>query len=329
MIYHPFELHTHTVHSDGQFQVSELMQCCRAYGYEGMALTDHNAVSGCLEITPELEKKFLPVIRGIEWTTFFGHLLVLGSRRYVDWRFVMPDTIDEALLEIRKAGGTSLAAHPKDLGEPLMCGCRFEFNVHRWDLVSGIEIWSEQDPHAHVKNRLALSFYDQLLDQGFRLCVTAARDWHSPDDPRHIPVLTATWLGIEGPVSEQGALEAVQNGRTFVSLGPSVHMKARQQNRTFELGSTISTGPAAMVLRLPQDKPRTITQVNECEPQKLCLVMNGKTIAEKDVSEQVLTGSEFAIPFTAESGWVRAELFGRYRKDREGILAITSPIYIR
>ena len=163
--YRPFEMHCHTRHSDGTFLVPQLIESVAAYGYAGLALTDHNAVTGLLEVTEELQRKNnCLVLPGIEWTTFYGHLLVIGCDRFVDWRFVTPDTIDEALQEIRAAGGIAGVAHPCEVGSPLMCGCNWEFRVKRWDLMDYVEIWSGPDPHASAKNGLAMPWYDALLN---------------------------------------------------------------------------------------------------------------------------------------------------------------------
>ena len=84
MSYLPCELHCHSVHSDGSFSVAELLR--RAYDdhLALIALTDHNTVSG----HGELDDSITPAVPGIEWTTFFGHMLVLGARDFVDWRDV-------------------------------------------------------------------------------------------------------------------------------------------------------------------------------------------------------------------------------------------------
>ena len=76
MSYLPCELHCHSVHSDGSFSVAELLR--RAYDdhLALIALTDHNTVSG----HGELDDSITPAVPGIEWTTFFGHMLVLGAK---------------------------------------------------------------------------------------------------------------------------------------------------------------------------------------------------------------------------------------------------------
>src|SRR5438874_204728 len=40
------ETHLHTLHSDGQHSVTAMFESCRSAGYEAVALTDHNTLSG-------------------------------------------------------------------------------------------------------------------------------------------------------------------------------------------------------------------------------------------------------------------------------------------
>lgn len=321
--YHPFEMHCHTRHSDGQFTVPELAEAAAAYGYEGFALTDHNAVSGHLEITPELEARTCPVIPGIEWTTFYGHLLALGCRRFVDWRFVTPDTIDAALEEIQAAGGVTGVAHPCEVGAPLMCGCNWEFQVSRWDLVDYVEIWSGENPHSRAKNSLALPWYDALLNHGNRLAVSAGRDWHGPDQPGNIPLLTATYLGIDGPVTAGRALEAIRAGRTYVTLGPTAEIALAQEGRLLGLGETAKAKAADITVFIGMTERRELWSRNGINVTAVRLTANGETVAE-------IPYHGTAVTFAADlkPGWVRVEVLGNYYHNQSGRLVLTSPIYV-
>ena len=323
MRYRPFELHCHTRHSDGSFTVPGLLEGAAVYGYAGLALTDHNVVSGLLEVTPELEKRTCPVIPGIEWTTFYGHLLVLGCRRFVDWRFVTPDTIDQALLEIREAGGVAGIAHPREVGAPLMCGCNWEFRVTRWDLVDYIEIWSNDDPHSRAKNALALPWYDALLNQGHHLAVSAGRDWHGPDRPGEVPLLTATYLGIDGPVTVENALDALRAGRTYVTMGPTVDAVLLQRDQRLELGRTARPGPAAVSAAVGETERREIWGRHSIHVDSVRLVVNGAA-----VDERPFEGAPVEFPVTLTPGWMRIELWGRYAEGRTGLIALASPWYV-
>jgi hypothetical protein len=324
-VYRPFEMHCHTQHSDGQFTVPELLRSAAAYGYAGLALTDHNAVTGARDLTPQLERETCPVIRGIEWTTFYGHLLVLGCRRFVDWRFVTPDTIDDALAEIRSAGGVAGVAHPCEVGSPLMCGCNWEFRVTRWDLVDYVEIWSGPDPASAAKNALALPWYDALLNAGHRLAVSAGRDWHGPDAPGRPPVLTATYLGIEGAVTEAHALQAIRAGRTYVTLGPTLELSLRQGEQTLSLGQTAAPGPAEVQLSVGLRERRALWACHGIQPEYLRLVSNGRVLADLPCAGEGTVSASLSL----EEGWLRAELHGRDETRSQLLLALTSPVYIR
>ena len=325
--YRPFELHCHTQHSDGQFTVPGLLRDAAAYGYEGIALTDHNTSAGVREITPELENSTCQVIPGIEWTTFFGHLLVLGCRRFVDWRFVTPDTIDQALLEIRAAGGTAGIAHPREVGAPLMCGCNWEFRVTRWDLVDYIEVWSEYDPWSRAKNTLALPWYDALLNAGHHLALSAGRDWHGPDRPGNIPLLTATYLGIQGELNPETALAAIRAGRTFVTLGPTMSLTVRREEKVHSIGETVDSGDMEIRVTVEQTDRRSIWETHRVRVCSVCLIHNGKTVAELPY-----TGDPSVIQLNLKEGWLRAELHGSYEDNGRTVdapVALSSPVYIR
>ena len=69
------------MHSDGGASVEQLCRHAVEWGYDGIALTDHNTWAGTEELTPALEAKTLPAARGIEWTTLYGHFLVMGGVR--------------------------------------------------------------------------------------------------------------------------------------------------------------------------------------------------------------------------------------------------------
>ena len=125
MSYLPCELHCHTIHSDGDFTVSELQKAAADDHLAIIALTDHNTFSGW----DELDDNIIPAIRGIEWTTYFGHMLVLGANDFVDWRDAQPDNIDEKIKQVKAVGGIVGIAHPYQLGSPLCTGGRWEFNV--------------------------------------------------------------------------------------------------------------------------------------------------------------------------------------------------------
>lgn len=319
--YRPFEMHCHTLHSDGRFSVEQLLRAAAECGYDGLCLTDHNTMSGMRELaqTGRTEPFVMP---GIEWTTYYGHLLVLGGNRFVDWRFVTPDSIDGALLEIRESGGIAGVAHPFEMGAPLSCGSCWEFRVTRWDLVQYMEVWSSFDPHKKRKNQLALPLYEELLNAGYHIAVTAGRDWHGPDQgERH--VLSATYLGLEdGRLTREQTAESLLHGRTYVTLGPELRFSIRQNGLSFGLGDTVSAGPVEIRAEAVPGKRGTVWTENGAHVLEVRLVVNGMTAAVSEPGSCALR-AELALP----EGWARLEAWG-ILEGSEQRLAMTSPVYI-
>ncbi|MFH1133808.1 MAG: PHP-associated domain-containing protein [Nanoarchaeota archaeon] len=63
---HPFDLHIHTRSSpDTDTTITELLMLAKQHGF-GIAITDHNVISGCLEAMKQEE---VPVLPGIEVTS--------------------------------------------------------------------------------------------------------------------------------------------------------------------------------------------------------------------------------------------------------------------
>ncbi|MEI8378417.1 MAG: CehA/McbA family metallohydrolase [bacterium] len=176
------ELHCHTVHSDGSFTVDELKNEAQQHELDGIALTDHNTVSGWAEATNEKESEAISVLKGIEWTTFYGHMLVMDCPVFVDWRDALPDSIDEKISQIRSHGGLVGIAHPYELGSPMCTGCYWDYHITEWENVNFIEVWSEAFPNISLSNQRAVELWNSVLDKGYHVGATYGRDWHRKSD---------------------------------------------------------------------------------------------------------------------------------------------------
>ena len=320
--YHPFEMHCHTQHSDGKFTLQELLDAAFDYGFEGICLTDHNTSSGIRQL-PEQETHGLFVVPGIEWTTFFGHLLVLGGSHYVDWRTVQPDTIDAALEEIRRAGAVSGVAHPFELGAPLSCGSHWDFRVKDWSLVDYMEVWSGDAPHTRLKNQLVLPFYDGLLNKDYRLALTAGRDWHGPDRGTR-PIVSATYLGIENELmTVDSVLQAIRKGRTYVTLGPELQFSVWKDRTVFEIGDTIPSGKVHISAKMTDPGRKAAWGNNGTQPQELRIIINGKIAWMSQIGQ-----TQAEIVLDVPGGWMRMEAWGMLENERY-LVALTSPFYMQ
>lgn len=308
------ELHCHTLHSDGGFTVSELQNSAKRDGLSLMALTDHNTMSGY----EELNDKIIPTIRGIEWTTYFGHMLVLGAKSFVDWRDAVPDNIDEKISQVKAQNGLVGIAHPFQLGSPMCTGGRWEFNIRNFDNVDYIEIWHQSFSDENYENDRATDYWTSLLDKGHRIAASYGRDWHRSETKGHFG---CTYLDIEGVITPEKAMNAIKKGRTVVSTKAEFHFEVETDGKSFKIGDEVPCGEADFIFTLRDGK--------KCEEgykpvyEKIRLITNGgECVAEISPDKKELTAE-------LKSGrWYRAELWGSL-DGKEEVFAITSPIYVK
>lgn len=317
MKYLPIELHTHTDHSDGLFTPAELVEAAAAYGYHGLAITDHNTVSA-LQVIRELPGEPFPVLQGIEWTTYFGHLLVLGYQTVIDWRDAVIDNIDTKLKQLKADGAILGIAHPFFIGSPLCTGCHWQFQVRDWRLIDFIEIWNSTDPEKQFWSQRAYDFWLEKLRQGFRIFPAAGRDWHQPDQAHGHPALSC--LGFTGDVTPDSIKDALSRGDLYITLGPRVEPAILQGARALRLGDTVKPGSTVSVqLRVSPCDLEAIKKY-EITPEVIRLYQNDELLTESRTDTLCWAG-------TVRLGYLRFEVYGRF----DGYptpLVISAPLYI-
>lgn len=318
--YKACELHTHTWHSDGRFTVGELCEKAVQCQYDAIAMTDHNTMAGHAELTPELAARTLPVVRGIEWTTFYGHLLVLNASGFVDWRDAGLDNIDMCIERLGQTGAVAGIAHPFCVGDPFCTGCHWDFPVRDWHGVRFMEVWSKTFPCTQSINRLAFDLWTELLNRGFKIAATYGRDWHA-DGPE--PVHTAcTYLGAEGEMTGSAMADALRGGRSYVTAGPGIEMVVSQGGKDYGIGDTIMAGEAD--LRVSVDETERVRQWEAycIHVQTIRIVQNSQTLCQA-------SGPECDLALRVARGWLRVEIYGSYMGNTEDVLlGFTSPVYV-
>lgn len=315
MSYLPCELHCHTIHSDGDFTVKELLQSASDDHLALIALTDHNTYSGC----DELDDSITPAIRGIEWTTYFGHMLVLGANGFVDWRDAVPDNIDKKIVEVKGNGGIVGIAHPYQLGSPMCTGGRWEFDVKDWRNVDYMEIWHQSFSFDNYENEKAMALWTSLLDKGYHIACTYGKDWHRPiTDNGHYG---CTYVDIEGEINQQNAIKAIRMGKTVASTGAKMFFRVHQRGNTYNIGETLRRGKAIFSFFLDLHSREKNSGNEDIEYKTIRLVTNGGEC----IMESATTERHIQVELK-KNHWYRAELWGTVDGVSK-ILAVTSPIY--
>lgn len=325
IIYKPIETHSHTIHSDGNYTPEQLMQAAKLRQLDGIIVSDHNTKSAFDYITPELEKSTVKAINAIEWTTFFGHMVVVGGNKFVDWRLATPDTIDMYIKDIRDHGGIVGIAHPFEEGDPICTGCFWMFKVNDWTNINYIEVWSTEDPLLKYKNLQAYDWWTELLNKGHKIAATAGTDWHRDASPKQLAA--TTYVGVtDGIVNNDNVIEALEKGRIFATMGPTIEITVNQHNRSYTIGDTVEKGILSIKVKVTNTDRRDIWEKFGCDAKQIKIINNGTIIEEIDINGVY----NETLNINPKSGWIRAELYSNeYLGVDSSMVAFTSPIYIK
>ncbi|NBD23849.1 CehA/McbA family metallohydrolase [Paenibacillus glycinis] len=321
------ELHSHTFHSDGRQSLLELAEGAKSLGFECVALTDHNTMTG-LENKERVESDTgMTIISGMEWTTFYGHMVTIGLTAFVDWRPAGPGDIDAGIARVHAAGGIAGMAHPFRIGSPMCTGCFWEFEISDWNALDYIEVWSGTFPSIKTDNARAFRLWTEKLNEGYRIAATSGRDWHAQDRTEEPVSVTYLLLDDSKDGVTERAVRALAAGRAAVTMGPLVTLELRSETGVFGIGACVpaqdrSTGYEAVATI--DFGAREGKWAFPDAGYTLALTSNLGVIGEADASEEQ-TEYGFDIPGDGLL-WVRAELKGTVRGVRTTI-AFTNAIY--
>lgn len=208
------EPHLHTLHSDGKDSVAAMFEACRSAGYDAVALTDHNTLSGVPEAAEVAHRLGLILVPGVEVTTFRGHAVALGIHHVPEWRDLEARGMDALAAEIRAEGGVLSVAHAAALGSPICSGCGWDWPIEP----ASIDLW-EIFNSPGVEVELDLAMWQQLLERGGRIAPAAAGDVHSKAAAaRQRPAIHV--YARERSVA--GVLEALRQRRVVASAGAPI-----------------------------------------------------------------------------------------------------------
>ncbi|MEE6716417.1 hypothetical protein [Schleiferilactobacillus harbinensis] len=116
MHYYSIEWHTHTTHSDADQTIDQLFAAAAAAHYDILSISDHSTLSAYAEIQQrQLQPASWLLRNSLEWTTYYGHMLVLGTQDVVNWYEAKPTDIDQWCRKIAMPGLLSAWPIPLNL----------------------------------------------------------------------------------------------------------------------------------------------------------------------------------------------------------------------
>jgi hypothetical protein len=301
------DLHGHTLHSDGAWDVPDFVQYARDYHLDFVTLTDHNTVSPLAQ-HDSLAADDLLTMGGIELTTYYGHALALGVRTWQEWRagldgITMPQLAERAMA----AGAVFIIAHPHSIGDPWCTGCDWAYPEMMPGNARCVEIWNG-DWLGSSGNEQGLQLWYRWLNDGYRMVATAGTDIHGPMRDRS-PGFNVVYAH---KLSESAILDAIRQGHLFISAGP-----------TLELTAINAVGDAAMMgdMITGSTVELALAWKGAGTGDQLRLIVNG---AVRDTITLDGDGDKCWTLDTADGRWATAEL----RRVDGHMLAVTNPIFL-
>jgi len=315
--YYPFELHTHTIHSDGRMSPKALVSAAKERGLSGIAITDHNTTSGVSEVVKIGKEEGLVVIRGIEWTTYHGHLTVLGGNSGVNWRDITLNNINDKIKEAVSSGDIVNIAHAKRMGSPICTGCYMEYDIDK-SLISGYEVWSNPRPYFNKTNSNALDEYDEICKSGYKTACLYGDDWH--DIKSNKKQYAVTYLGIDGELNAENAVDAIRKRRTFISTGIKANIVINTEMGTYQIGETIREDIININGIVDYSNDYCISR--RVIPKNVVIYGNAAERRSYKVEDNIINITDLRI----KKGYLRLAIEGEIEGE-EAELLLTSPIY--
>ncbi|MCL6429318.1 MAG: CehA/McbA family metallohydrolase [Anaerolineae bacterium] len=303
------DLHTHTIHSDGDETVAGLLDLARQRGLHFVALTDHNTTSQLFDPTLDGNRDLL-IIPGMELTTHYGHAVSLGTTSWIDWRTAHEGrTIAQAIGDIHAAGGLCVLAHLAALGDPVCTGCAWLFTDQMPGEMDAMEVCNGPWFQVGSNNPVSLHIWKEWLQAGHQLPAVAGTDFHAAGDYRE-GAPTNTVYARE--LSEAAILEGVARGHVMVSTGPELYLEA----------SLADGSRALMGDRVDPTSVRAVeVRWRGAPPGARVLWLADGEVSAAWEGER----GEAAPALPSGARWVLAEMWG----PDGALLALTNPLYLR
>ncbi len=325
------DLHMHTAHSDGQCAsqsgnkvpcpVFLTVEAAAKRGLDFIAISDHNATSqydSMRELQPYFDRVLL--IPGREITTFNGHMNLLGTASYLDFRVGGPSVPNTNAL-LRKAqslGALVSINHPEAPTGELCMGCGWSPKTSvDMNLLTAVEA---MNGGSELEGTSGIPFWDKQLNEGYRLTGIGGSDNHNalsaPDRPSAIGNPTTVVRATE--LSTPAILEGIRSGHVFVDATAShdrlLTMTGQTARATAQMGDSME---AAQQISID-------FEVHEegADEGKISLIKDGHPLA---VSSSETKGIlHFRWASDGHRHWFRPQVSGPDGK----LWMIGNPIYI-
>ena len=310
------DLHMHTVHSDGNWTVAELISSARKSGLDFIAITDHNTASHHEEIDRLSKGSRQPlVLRGEEITTYGGHTNAWGlpAGTWIDFRTRPGDSsrIANIAAQAHRAGALISINHPF-----VLCGgCSWSYDPSARDFDS-IEVWNGP---WDFTDEPAVKMWDKVLQSGRRITAIASSDSHRPDAPIGKP----TTHVAARVLSQRSLLQGIRQGHVFLTDGTDRIVLNFEAEWTRDSRRSLAVIGDEIRLLGPGKVSFTVSTPVAPPDATVSLISNGEVI-------QSFPAKTAGLPQLIEIDCQRDAYFRLEVRDAANtMLALTNPIYVK
>lgn len=240
-MYKRLELHNHTNESDGNLTAHQLINFMLNDQVDAFALTDHNTISGHMKVEKILKEQALNIscIYGMEYTTYYGHILCFNLKEYVPWENINKHKPELLFKAIHEKGALAGIAHPFSSGYPIAT-CGFEMTFTDYSYIDFIEIFNNPEP-LHTVNERGLLWWEDLILKGHRIAATSGMDLH---DLTSMHNQFATFIESKTDAAiATGLTKAIGTGQTWVSKGPILKWEVNTKLKTIQFSIVPTSKP--------------------------------------------------------------------------------------
>jgi hypothetical protein len=303
------DFHTHSNHSDGAGTVTELAHYRDAAGLDFLFVTDHWGLTQKRECLLH-ERMWW----GQEPGTQHHHLGIVGLNRKYDPKM----NLVEDFHAVQKRGGIPFIPHP--------CGwfptTRYtEEQIAALDTLGGSFIMEIVNGANQIfdcwdiTDKQSVELWDRLLSSGKHVTALGNTDAHLAEAVGDI------WTGVlSGACTMDAVLDALRNGRTFVSDAPLVDMFLQVDG-----SHPVGMGETLIVPEAKRGYPITarVLAADSAGLASAQLIGNGHTICAWDLGGDRVLSRSFVVPPTCQAVYLRFECHAS-----DGRRAFSNPVYV-
>jgi len=200
------DMHIHSSYSrDASALPKDIVSMCKKSGLDGLAITDHNSISGWTDAETLAKEMGLVFVRAVEISTKDGHVLAYGVHELVPRGL----SIDETIKKVHESGGVAVAAHPRRF--PSGMGLELA-RSHPFDGIEIINGGSSSRSNRHARK----------VAESKGSAITAGSDAHELDQ------VGKAYTIIDSVSTEDDVLDAIRKKKTSVggrsrSMSEGIH----------------------------------------------------------------------------------------------------------